>query len=142
MAESKESATAAFPVGSNGLTETLLSTAASAVMAFFVVYMHATGLRWWLIGIALLWVLSLRLSLRIHALTWRDGVFRGAPLLGRTVEFRATAIASIAHDERSRPPRARLELKDGRRIMIKKPLWMGPVGADAFEAKIRERAEA
>jgi hypothetical protein len=141
MVEKEASGRAEFPVAANGLQETILATAASGAMAFLVAYMRATGMRWYLIVIAILWALSLRLALRVHALSWRDGAFRGTPLLGKSIEFRALDIASIAHDDRSRPPRARLELKDGRRILIKKPLWMGPVTADEFEAKVRERAE-
>jgi hypothetical protein len=60
-------------------------------------------------------------------------------LLGKPVEFRGSAIAAIVGDDRSRPPRARLELRDGRRILIKKPAWMGPVTAGDFEAKVKAR---
>lgn len=131
-----------FPVAANGMTETVAATVASAALAGVIAYMHARGEGYWLAGIAILYALSLRLSLRIQALTYRDGIFRGEPLLGKPVEFRGSAIASILGEDRSRPPRARIELKDGRRILIKKPLWMGPVTAADFEAKVRERAEA
>jgi hypothetical protein len=130
----------AFPVSAGGMPEAVAATLASGALACLIAYMHARGLAWWLAGIAILYVLSLRLSLRIHALSYRDGIFRGEPLLGKPVEFRGTAIASVVPDDRSRPPRARLELKDGRRILIKKPLWMGPVTAADFEAKVRARA--
>lgn len=129
-------------VSANGLTETVLATVASGTMAILIAYMHVRGYGYWLAGIAVLYAFSLRLSLSIHALSYRDGIFRGRPLAGKPVEFRGRDIAGLASDDRSRPPRARLELKDGRRILIKKPLWMGPVTAAEFEAKVRARLEA
>lgn len=130
-----------FKVSVNGLTETMLATLASGAMAILIAYMHVRGYRYWLGGIAFLYALSLRLSLSIHALSYRDGMFRGRPLVGKPIEFRAASIASLVSDDRSRPPRARIELKDGRRILIKKPLWMGPVTAAEFEAKVKVRME-
>jgi hypothetical protein len=129
----------AFAVSAGGMAETVAATVASGALACLVAYMRARGEAYWLAGIAVMYLLSLRLSLSIHALSYRDGVFRGEPLLGKPVEFRGTAIAGIVSDDRSRPPRARLELRDGRRILIKKPLWMGKVAAGDFEAKVRER---
>lgn len=134
-----DSADAETEISANGMTETVLATLASGAMAVLIAYMHVRGYGYWLAGIACLYALSLRLSLGIHALSYRKGVFRGRPLLGRPVEFPGTAIAGLVSDDRSRPPRARLELKDGRRILIKKPLWMGPVTAAEFEARIRAR---
>jgi hypothetical protein len=128
-----------FAVSPGGMTETVAATVASGALACLVAYMRARGEAYWLAGIALMYLLSLRLSLSIHALTYRDGIFRGEPLLGKPVEFRGSAIASLASDDRSRPPRARLELRDGRRILIKKPVWMGPVTAADFEAKVKAR---
>jgi len=131
-----------FKVSVNGLTETMLATLASGAMASLITYMHVHGYGYWLAGIALLYALSLRLSLSIHALSYRGGIFRGRPLVGRPIEFRAASIANLVSDDRSRPPRARIELKDGRRILIKKPLWMGPVTAAEFEAKVMARMES
>jgi hypothetical protein len=131
-----------FPVSVNGSTETMLATLASGAMAILVTYMHVRGYGYWLAGIALLYALSLRLSLSIHALGYRGGIFRGRPLVGGPIEFRAASIANLVSDDRSRPPRARIELKDGRRILIKKPLWMVPVTAAEFEAKIKARMES
>jgi hypothetical protein len=128
-----------FAVSRGGMAETVAATVASGALACLVAYMRARGEAYWLAGIALMYLLSLRLSLSIHALSYRDGIFRGEPLLGKPVEFRGSAIASLASDDRSRPPRARLELRDGRRILIKKPVWMGPVTAADFEAKVKAR---
>lgn len=132
-----------LPISPDGLRETLLATLASAALAGLIAFMHPRGFGYWMGGIAALYGLSLRLSLRIHALSYRAGVFRGEPLAGKPVEFRGTSLASIAHDARSRPPRARLELKDGRRILIKMPRWLGPASALEFESKVKARiAEA
>lgn len=131
-----------FRVSVNGITETALATLASGAMAILIAYMRVRGYGYWLAGIAVLYALSLRLSLSIHALSYREGMFRGRPLVGKPIEFRAASIAGLVSDDRSRPPRARIELKDGRRILIKKPLWMGPVTAAEFEAKVRARMES
>jgi len=136
-----DSADAETKISANGMTETVLATLASGAMAALIAYMHARGYGYWLAGIACLYAFSLRLSLGIHALSYRKGVFRGRPLLGKPVEFPGTAIVSLVSDDRSRPPRARLQLQNGRRILIKKPLWMGPVTAAEFEAKIKARLE-
>lgn len=128
-----------FAVSAGGMPEAVLATVASGALACLVAYMRARGEAYWLAGIAVMYLLSLRLSLSIHALSYRDGTFRGEPLLGKAVEFRGSAIASLASDDRSRPPRARLELRDGRRLLIKKPVWMGPVTAADFEAKVKAR---
>jgi hypothetical protein len=141
LAENPAPSDGEFKVTVNGLTETLLATLASGAMAILIAYMRVHGYAYWLAGIALLYALSLRLSLSIHALSYRAGVFRGRPLVGKPIEFRASAIAALVSDDRSRPPRARIELKGGRRILIKKPLWMGPVKAGEFEAKVRARME-
>jgi hypothetical protein len=130
-----------FQVSANGWTETVLATLASGAMAILIAYMRVRGYGYWLAGIALLYALSLRLSLSIHALRYQGGIFRGRPLVGKPIEFRAASIAALVSDDRSRPPRARIELKDGRRILIKKPLWMGPVTAAEFEAKVKARME-
>jgi hypothetical protein len=129
-------------ISANGMTETVLASIASGTMAILFGYMHVRGYGYWLAGIACLYGLSLRLSLSIHSLSYREGVFHGKPLVGRPIEFRGTSIASLVSDDRSRPPRARIELKDGKRILIKKPLWMGPVTAADFEAKVRFRLAA
>ncbi|MBW8889864.1 MAG: hypothetical protein JF616_19055 [Fibrobacteres bacterium] len=142
MDRAEVSAVAESKVSANGMTETVLATLASGAMAILIAYMRVRGYGYWLAGIGGLYALSLGLSLRIHALTYRNGIFRGKPLLGKPIEFRGTAIAALLSDDRSRPPRARIELKDGRRILIKKPLWMGPVTAEEFEAKVRSRLEA
>lgn len=126
-------------VSADGTLETVLATLASGSLAALIAFIHPRGYPWWQAGIAVTYVLSLRLSLRIHALTYRDGAFRGKPLLGRPVEFRGTDLASLARDDRSRPPRARLALKDGRRLLVKRPLWMGSVTAADFESRVRER---
>jgi hypothetical protein len=128
-----------FQVSANGMAETVAATVASGALACLIAYMQARGGVYWLAGIAVMYALSLRLSLSIHALSYREGVFRGEPLLGKPVEFHGTAIAALQSDDRSRPPRARLELRDGRRILIKKPAWMGPAAAGDFEAKVRAR---
>lgn len=128
-----------FAVSVGGMSETVAATVASGMLACLIVYMRARGEAYWLAGIGAMYLLSLRLSLSIHKLSYRDGIFRGEPLLGRTVEFPGHAIAGIAGDDRSRPPRARLELRDGRRILIKKPVWMGPVTAADFESKVKDR---
>ncbi len=135
------SAEAESKVSANGMTETVLATLASGAMAVLIAYMHVRGYGYWLAGIACLYVLSLALSLRIHALTYRKGIFRGEPLLGKPIEFRGSSIAALVSDDRTRPPRARIELKDGRRFLTKKPWWMGPVAAGEFEAKVRSRLE-
>jgi len=142
MNKGGDSAEAESKVSANGMTETVLATLASGAMAILIAYMRVRGYGYWLAGIACFYALSLRLFLRIYALTYRNGIFRGEPLLGKPIEFRGMAIAALANDDRSRPPRARIELKDGRRILIKKPLWMGPVAAEEFEAKVRSRLEA
>jgi hypothetical protein len=128
-----------FAISPNGMAQALAATVASGALACLIAYMRARGEGFWLAGIALLYALSLRLSLSIHALSYRDGIFRGEPLLGKPVEFRGMSIANLVRDDRSRPPRARLELRDGRRILIKKPVWMGPVTAGDFEAKVLAR---
>lgn len=125
-------------ISAGGLSEAVLATLASSALAGLIAFMHARGLAYWLAGIGVLYAFSLAQALRIHALSYRDGSFRAEPLLGKPVEFRGRDIRDIAYDDRSRPPRARIELKDGRRILIKKPLWMRPAPPAEFEERIRE----
>jgi hypothetical protein len=127
-------------VSSHGGFEALLGTAVTLVLVLPILQMRTDGFVVYLVGFILaVYLLALYMALSIHALTYQDGLFRGKSLLGRTVEFRMRDVSEIKSENFSRPPRAKILLKDGSSILIKKPMWMRAITKAGFEDEILKR---
>ena len=129
-------------VTTNGMVEAVLATAVSFVLAAPICVMRGRGFEYLLAFIVAVYTLAMFMALSIHALTYADGQFRGKPLLGQAVEFRMKDVAEILSENVSRPPRAKILLRDGKKILIKKPLWMNSITKANFEAEIQNRVAA
>ena len=129
-------------ISSHGLSDFILATVVTAIIAATFWQTHPAGYPYWIAGVVLVYVFAARLALSVHELHFEGNRFVGKPLVGKPVDFGFSDIREFNRESLSRPPRARIVLKRGATVLIKPRYWIKAVSKTAFEAEVRAKADA
>ena len=127
-------------ISPSGLFDFLLATAVTSVIGATFLTVKPAGYPYWVGGITLIYLFAARLALSIHALNFDNGRFTGKPVVGKPADFSLSDIKDYFPENLSRPPRARIILRNGKTVLIKKPWWSKAVSRGEFEKEVRVKA--
>ena len=129
-------------ISPDGRFDLVIATVVTALIGATFLTARPTGYLFWVGGVTVLYLFAARIALAIPSLTFGNGRFEGKPMVGAPLVFSLNDIAEYTLDGMSRPPRAHIVLRNGKRIIIKKPWWSKATSKSEFDAEIRAKAES